>query len=399
MTSTAEQDRPWIGPVILSFGFRPFFFGAALWAALAMGLWILMLTGHVTVPTAFDPVSWHVHEVLYGYLGAVLAGFLLTAVPSWTDRPKILGWPLVGLFALWFAGRVAIVGSAGLEPSLVAGIDLMFLVILCTLVARDVIAGRNWRNLIVVALLGVFILSNGLFHWSAAQGGDAAHGVGTRLGIAASIMLIAVIGGRVVPAFTRNWLVKRDSTRLPTPPMQRFDKICLLAFLAALAVWVPAPDTLLAGLLMLIAGSMHLVRLARWSGRQTGAEALVWVLHAAYLFVPLGALALALAIVAPQALSPTTALHLWMAGAIGVMTLAVMTRAALGHSGRELTAGRGTQAIYIGVILSVVLRIAAGQLPTWAIALYGLSALSWIAAFAGFALLYAPMMFRPRVEE
>jgi uncharacterized protein involved in response to NO len=173
-----------------------------------MALWVPMLSGHIALPTAFDPVSWHAHEFLFGYLGAVIAGFLLTAVPNWTGRLPVVGWPLGGLAALWLAGRVAVMFSAGLPPFLVAAVDLAFPAVLAAVIGREIVAGKSWRNLVVLGLLAVFAAGNMLFHWEAARGDYAAQGHGLRLGLGAGVMMIAVIGGRIVPSFTRNWLAR-----------------------------------------------------------------------------------------------------------------------------------------------------------------------------------------------
>ena len=220
MSTTAEQMRAWSGPALLTYGFRPFFLGAGIWAALAMALWIPMLSGHIALPTRFDPVSWHAHEFLYGYLSAVVAGFLLTSVPNWTGRLPIVGWPLGGLFALWLIGRLAVAVSSVLPVWLAAAADLSMLVALAAVLTREIVAGKNWRNLMVLGLLGVLILGNGVFHFEAARGDYAAQGYGLRLGLGAGLMLIAVIGGRIVPSFTRNWLVRRGEGKLPVPPMK-----------------------------------------------------------------------------------------------------------------------------------------------------------------------------------
>jgi len=394
MTSTTEQMRAWTGPAILTFGFRPFFAGAAVWAAISMVLWVPMLSGQLRMPTAFDPVSWHAHEFLFGYLGAVVAGFLLTAVPNWTGRLPIVGWRLGALACLWLAGRVAVAVSGGLPPVLVAAVDLAFPVVFALAILREIVAGRNWRNLIVLAMLGVFILGNALFHWEAARGLYAAQGYGLRLGLGAGVMMIAVIGGRVVPSFTRNWLVKRGSTALPAPPMQRFDKAALVGLLVALALWVAMPLGALTGVALALAGVLHAVRLARWAGHRTFAEPLVTVLHAGYAFVPLGAVALAAEILFPGTVGMAGAQHLWMAGAIGLMTLAVMTRATLGHTGQPLAAGPGTVAIYLALILSVLARVAAGIWPAFAGPLHLVAGMGWIMAFAGFALVYGGLLLR-----
>ena len=394
MTSTAEQMRAWTGPAILTYGFRPFFFGAAVWAALAMVLWVPMISGLVALPTAFDPVSWHAHEFLYGYLGAVVAGFLLTAVPNWTGRLPIVGWPLGGLAALWFAGRVAVIFSAGLPALLVAAVDLAFPVMLATVIGREIVAGRNWRNLIVLGMLVVFAVGNALFHWEAARGEYAAQGYGLRLGLGAGILMIAVIGGRIVPSFTRNWLVKRRSAVLPVAPMQSFDKGALAALLVARLLWVALPLGTLTGFALALAGVLHALRLARWAGHHTFAEPLVTVLHAGYAFVPLGALALAAEILAPGSFGMAGAQHLWMAGAIGLMTLAVMTRATLGHTGQDLKAGAGTVVIYLALILSVFARVAGGVWPEHSNTLTAVAGLFWTLAFGSFAVFYGGLLLR-----
>ncbi|MFP4295817.1 MAG: NnrS family protein [Halothiobacillaceae bacterium] len=386
--------RAWTGPAILTYGFRPFFFGASVWAALALVLWVPMLAGRLDLPTAFDPVAWHAHEFLFGYLGAVVSGFLLTAVPNWTGRLPIVGWRLGFLAGLWLAGRAAVMVSAGLSPVLVAAIDLAFPVVLAAALGREIVAGRNWRNLIVLAMLAVFALGNGLFHWEAARGEAAAQGAGLRLGLGAAIMMIAVIGGRIVPSFTRNWLVKRGAGRLPAAPMQRFDKAALLVLFGALLLWVTAPMHPVTGGALVLAGVLHLARLARWAGYRTWAEPLVTVLHAGYAFLPLGALALGAETLAPGLFGPAAAQHLWTGGAIGLMTLAVMTRATLGHTGQPLAAGPATVAIYLAVILAVLARVAAGLWPGLAGPLYTLSGLGWIGAYSGFALVYGRLLLR-----
>jgi uncharacterized protein involved in response to NO len=394
MTTTSEQMRAWTGPAILTYGFRPFFFGAAVWAALAMALWVPMLSGHLTLPTRFDPVSWHAHEFLFGYLGAVVAGFLLTAVPNWTGRLPIVGWRLGMLAGLWLLGRLAVAFSEGLPFGLAMASDLAFPVIFALAIGREIVTGRNWRNLTVLALLGMFILGNALFHWEAARGDYAAQGYGLRLGLGAGVMMIAVIGGRVVPSFTRNWLVKRRSAALPASPMQRFDKLALVALLAALLLWLFWPLGDVTGMALALAGVLHLLRLARWQGHWTLAEPLVAVLHAGYAFLPLGALALAVEILLPGSVGMAGAQHVWMAGAIGLMTLAIMTRATLGHTGQTLTAGAGTVAIYGALIVAVVARFAAGLLPELAPPLHMLSGLCWIGAFGGFAVVYGALLLR-----
>jgi uncharacterized protein involved in response to NO len=276
----------------------------------------------------------------------------------------------------------------------VALADLAMPVALAAVIGREIVAGKNWRNLIVLAMLGVLIIGNGTFHLEAARGDYAAQGYGLKIGLGAVIMMIAVIGGRIVPSFTRNWLVKRGPGRLPVQPMQRFDKLALLALLAALVAWVALPDHLVTGTLLLVAGTLHAVRLARWAGHRTLAEPLVVVLHLGYAFLPLGALAMGAEIFAPGLISMAAAQHLWMGGAAGLMTLAVMTRATLGHTGQPLTAGPGTVLIYAALVVAVLARFAAGIWPAQASVLHMVAGTAWILSFAGFAVIYGRLLLR-----
>ncbi len=392
--TSAEQMRAWQGPALFSFGFRPFFLFGAAWVALAMLLWLPALSGTITLPTRFDPVSWHAHEFLFGYLGAVLAGFLLTAVPNWTGRLPMVGWRLAALFTLWGAGRVAVLASGHLPAAVAPVIDLAFPLVLGGLILREIVAGRNWRNLVVLGLLAVFTLANGIFHIEAVTGAYAAQGFGLRLGLATGIMMIAVIGGRIIPSFTLNWLAQHNDPARPAPPMQRFDKIVLLASIVILTHWVVRPFATQTGAALLLFGGLHLARQARWQPHHTLREPLLWVLHAAYLFIPLGAFALGL----DQILGhPGTAgaQHLWMAGAIGAMTLAVMTRASLGHTGQSLTANRATVAIFLCLFGSVLARFGASI----HLGLMHVSGALWLAAFVGFAIAYGPSLLRLKPEK
>lgn len=386
--------RLWQGPALFSFGFRPFFLFGALWVVLAMCLWMAMLAGAITLPTRFDPTSWHAHAFLFGYLGAVLAGFLLTAVPNWTGRLPLVGWPLAALFGIWVAGRIAVLLSATLPLGVAMIVDLAFPLVLGTVILREIVAGKNWRNLIILALLATFTLANALFHIEMMGGGYAAQGVGLRLGVATAVMMIAVVGGRIIPSFTRNWLARTDNHARPTPPMQRFDKVVLLISLIVLSLWVMRPLQPGTGMALILFALLHFARLARWQGYHTVRDPLVWVLHVAYLFIPLGGLVLGLdqTMGNPDAAG---AQHLWMAGAVGAMTLAVMTRATLGHTGQALRANRATVMIYLCLIGSVVARLGASVLTEFTY----LSGVLWLAAFGGFALTYGRSLLSATPES
>lgn len=394
MTSTDHlRRRP--GTAIFSYGFRPFFLFGALWAVLSMLLWLATLTGVAQLPTRLDLVSWHAHEFLFGYLSAIIAGFLLTAVPNWTGRSPLAGWQLAGLFAVWVLGRFLIALSALVPVGLPETVDLLFPILLGAVILREIILGKNWRNLIVVALLVVFAVGNLLFHIEAAQDGFAAQGTGLRIGVAAVLIMISVIGGRIVPAFTRNWLVKAGQKDLPSAPMQTFDKTTILATIATLGLWVVLPLSVPTGAALIGIGALHVARMLRWKGHHTLSEPLLWVLHLGYLCVPLGALIEGFAILRSDVLAPGSAQHVWMAGAFGLMTLAVMARATLGHTGQHLTAGPASVMMFLCVIGSVVIRIGAGVWPEGADTFYAVSAILWIAAFAAFVTIHGAALVRP----
>lgn len=393
MMSTSERMRKYTGPALFSGGFRPFFLLAGIWSALAMALWIAWFTGGIDLPAVFDPFSWHVHEMLFGFGAAALAGFLLTAVPNWTGQLPVAGLPLAALAALWLAGRVAVMTGAALGPVAVMVIDAAFLIALALLLGREIVRADNRRNLIVIAFVLALAAANLGFHWVAGHGGAPYQGWPARLGISVVVMLISLIGGRIVPSFTRNWLAARGPGPLPTPA-GRFDVATLIASGAALALWTAAPEAKLSGIALLAAGLLQLARLGRWRGLRTFAEPLVTILHLAYLFLPLGFLLLGSALVDPARVLPAAGLHAWLAGGVGLMTLAVMTRASLGHTGRPLHAGARELAIYAPVLVAAIARIVAGLGgPDW---LLHLAAGGWVLGFGLYALLYAPILARPR---
>jgi uncharacterized protein involved in response to NO len=386
MPAALQSRRSYAGPALFSYGFRPFFLGAASWAAFNILIWIPQYLGFVVVPTEFSALDWHIHEMLYGYVAAAVAGFLLTAIPNWTGRLPVNGWPLAGLALLWLAGRVAILLSADIGATAAALVDVSFLVALAGVAAREIVAGKNWRNLRVMTILVVLILGNIVFHAEVLFKGSADYGI--RIAISAIVLLISLIGGRVVPSFTNNWLTRNNPGRLPVP-FSRFDMVTIAGSALSLVAWIAAPAHPVTGVLLLIAGCMQSMRLARWAGERTLGEPLVLVLHVGYAFIPAGFLLLGLSIWSP--LVPGTAgIHAWTAGAIGLMTLAVMTRASLGHTGQPLRAGGATLIIYAAVLAAAIARIVAAF--TGSITLVEFAGLAWLAAFAGFVFVYGPLL-------
>ena len=388
-----QRRLEYVGPAIFSYGFRPFFLGGATWAALSVALWLPQYFGELSLPTAFNPLDWHIHEMIYGYVAATIAGFLLTAIPNWTGRMPVNGYPLAGLFALWLAGRVAIAGSAVWGLWIAAAIDVAFLMIFAAIALREIIAGNNWRNLRVLVMLGVLIAGNIVFHAEEILHGSADYGI--RIGIAALIGLIMLVGGRVVPSFTNNWLTRNNPGRLPVG-FSRYDAVALGVSALSLASWIALPQSAVSGILLMIAGVFQAIRQLRWAGDRTFADRLVLVLHVAYAFVPLGFILSGVAILWPVYWPISAGVHAWTTGAVGLMTLAVMTRASLGHTGQRLIASPPTQFIYLCALVAAVARIIAAFEPSSAL-LYAAGA-AWFLAFGGFAIFFGPsLMGRPPI--
>jgi uncharacterized protein involved in response to NO len=387
------RTRPGNYPAILSYGFRPFFLLGSLYAGLAILVWLPLFYGELQINSLFAPVDWHVHELLFGYLTAVMTGFLLTAIPNWTGRLPVQGMPLMALVLLWLAGRLAVFFSNQIGWVAAGVIDCAFLLAVAAAAATEIVAGRNWRNLKVLIPVTVLLAANVVFHAEAHFSGVA--DIGRRLGIGAAILLITIIGGRIIPSFTRNWLVRENPGRLPVP-FNRFDGAAIIVTASALAAWAFLPDRTETGLALLVAAIVNTLRLGRWAGDRTTRDLLVLILHVAYAFVPLGLVLAGLATLLPETLSPAAGIHAFTAGAIGAMTLAVMVRATLGHTGRALSAGRAGLLVFAAIVLAALIRIAAalGLPGDWPI---HLAAGAWAVAFLGFAALYGGMLMRPRI--
>lgn len=347
---------------VLSYGFRVFFLACAGWGLVAMALWLVWLGVHLNgadfavMTIALPPFQWHAHEMVFGFGLAAVAGFLLTAVPNWVGGKPIRGAPLGLIAAAWLAGRLAVGFSAWLPAVLVVAVDALFPLLLAGMLARQIIPARQPRNLgvvVVVSLLGtlqVLSLADALalFDNPLAQ-------APARIGVELLVLLIAVIGGRITPAFTRNWLNARGHAVSVAMGTWLDRAAVALTAAAVLADAAGAPDALRAPLFA-AAGLALLVRLSRWHGRLTLAEPLLWVLHLGYGLVAAGFLLMAAAVLG--VLVESTALHLWTIGAVGVMVVGVMSRVALGHTGRALTAPRPTAIAYGLMVLAAVVRVA-----------------------------------------
>lgn len=379
------------GPILFSYGFRPFFLGGAIWACTAMVLWITALSGGIDLGGDYGARAWHAHEMLFGFASAVVAGFLLTAVPNWTGRLPVSGRPLMLLFLLWVAGRAALLAPdlLGLMPSiLLEGAFLPTMLVICL---REIAAGKKWGELRVVAGLAALTLANVCFHYETISAGGPDYSV--RLALAGLTMMIVVVGGRIVPSFTRNWLSKAGKTRFPVP-YNKFDVAAILLTIPAFALWIVAPEGWLTAGAATLAAVLHAVRLWRWRGWTTGREPLVLVLHTAYAWVPVGLSAIAVA--ALEALDQTSAIHVLTVGTVAAMMLAVMTRATRGHTGRELTASVATSAGYAAIFLCALVRPLAVFLPDHITLVYSAAAVLWIVSFALYLAEYGPMLVARR---
>lgn len=394
MMLALRKKRMAESPPILRGGFRPFFFGGAFWALAALALWLFSLAGALTLPSAMDPLTWHRHEMLFGFVGAVVAGFLLTAVPNWTGRLPIAGPPLAALFGLWFAARLAVLFSGTVGPIFAALLDAGFYLLLAAIAFREVRAAKN-RNVPITALVALFGLANAADH--AAAAGLIGHAdAGVQAAIALVVLMISLIGGRIIPSFTRNWLMKQGQVkRLPAQP-NRFDIGVIAATAAALIAWIA--DAPLAGAALLIAAALQFARLSRWGGHRTASDPLVLILHIGYAWVPAGLALLGLSAL-EFAVPRSAAIHALTAGAMATMILAVMTRASLGHTGRPLKASGATVLLYALVTAGAVLRVfAALQLIDYTIGMEA-AAVAWGAAFLTFLIAYAPVLFGPRLGQ
>lgn len=375
-----------------SYGFRTFFLSGSVWALVSMLLWILWVSGTGGFLLTYGGFAWHAHELLLGYGSAVLAGFLLTAIPNWTGRAPVQGPVLAALWMLWLVGRLAMLCAEQLGYVAAAVLDSAFLVVLVPLVVRELVLGKNQRNLRVAGLIGLLALVNIGFHIEYLNAGYPDYTL--RAAVAVFVILLTMIGGRIIPAFTRNWLVKHGKTQRLPKMFGRFDVATLTVSVAALLVWIAMPLGPVTGGLLLLAGALQLIRLSRWGGLQTFREPLVIILHAGYLFVGVGFLLASAAAFEIAAIIPRAAVHGWTTGAIGIMTLAVMTRASRGHAGFPLIAPLGTQLIYLLILVATLLRVTQIMLPDLNGALQASAAVAWLGAFGLFVVCYGPMLVR-----
>ena len=380
---------------LFNYGFRPFFLLAGVQALIAMAVWLATLHGMAWPMTWVAPFQWHAHEMFFGFVAAALAGFLLTAVVSWTGQRGYAGVPLAILATLWLAGRIAMAPGLGVPPSIAAAIDLAFLPTIVLAVAPSLIRAGNVRNFPLLVFPALLFTANLLFH--APHLGIRFELNGLVLALDTVLLMVVLVGGRIVPAFTGNALRSRD----PDARVASFswvDRVAIIAVLAVLVVDLARPGGRIAGVVALLACALHAWRLSRWRGWQTWDMPIAWVLHVAYAWIPIG-LGLKGLWLLWQIPMAAGWLHALTAGAFSTMIMAVMTRATLGHTGRPLVAARPIVIAYVLLTLAAATRVLTPVLaPTMLQASWTLAGTLWIAAFALYCVVYAPILSTARAD-
>lgn len=360
-----------------------------------MALWLAALTGLVALPSAFDATIWHAHEMVFGFAGAAVTGYALTLIPNWTGSFPLQGWRLAVLAGLWAAGRLSVMGSAvlGAGPAMLVDLSLPALVLAAS--TREVVTGRNWRNLPLLGALSLLLLGNGLMHLEPLNV-VATAGLGIRIGLATLLCLIGLIGGRLLPSFTRNRLARLGEPKLPMP-FGPVDRLGLALLLIALTAWSLAPDWTATAPLALAAGVAIAWRQCRWRPHRVGREPILLAMHLGYAWLALGLLLLGVSGLAGMPAS--AALHAWGVGAIGTMILAVMCRTSLAHTARAAIGGAGTAVAVLTLTLAAGLRLAAEVVPEAYWALLLAAGLAWAVGFTAFLAIYTLILTRSRTRS
>lgn len=380
---------------LLREGFRPFFLGAGLLAVLGMVLWWGYFQFGWTLPVAAPPSLWHGHEMIFGFVAAAIAGFILTALPNWTNTAPVTGRWLAALVVLWLLGRLLVTTSAVWPAGLVAVVDTAFLLSLAGYVGWVLIESHNWRNLVFLVALFAVIGGNVLFHAEQLGLADDGASDGLRLALNGIVLLITIIGGRIVPAFTRNAL-DREGIAHDIKPRAWLDMAVIITVFAIVPADLFARGTFTAAAVTLVAAILSALRFLTWQSERTLGMPIVWSLHLGYLWLVVGLFMKGLAASLPS-LAGIVWIHAITIGAVGTMVLAVMTRATLGHTGGALVASRTTAVAYGAVSVSAITRIVAPEVPdTFYLFLLGISAVAWIAVFATFVVEFWPRLTGPR---
>lgn len=404
-TSGTEKQGP-AASIFFSHAFRPFFLAAGVYGFLALGAWLAWIAIHAAgaMPafmTVAEPLHlWHAHEMVFGFAAAAVGGFLLTAVPNWTGAPHSRGVVLALMFAAWCAGRFAMWNTALLPPALPLLLDMTFLPVLGFAAGRQLAVQPAVRNMIFLGLIVALVTGNFLYHLGRMGLMEGGMRSGAALGLGVLVVLITVIGGRVIPGFTTNALRRRGvaETRLPVRHTG-LDMLCIVLAGAVFVAQAIGLDERVIGLAALGAALANAVRLAGWRGLATLSEPILWVLHLGYAWIVAGFALMAAAMLGGW-VSDVSALHAFGTGGVGTMILGIMSRAALGHTGRELVTPRPVVVAYALISVAALLRCFGPQAAPQIYNEIMLGAgLAWIAAYALFTIVYAPILLGPRVSR
>lgn len=374
-------------PPLLSYGFRPFYILAAVLGAAMVPLTLAGIFGIVDAPDYFGAFTWHAHEMVFGYAAAIIAGFLLTATANWTGLPPTRGVGLAALIALWAAGRGAIWYGDMLPGPLVAAIDIAFLPAVALAVGTKVVRSRNFRNLIVVAVLLALTVGNLALHMVALGYDEAIPDRAIEFSLGVLMILLALLGGRVIPFFTANALPQTKVRQ-----MGRLDMIALLLLAPAL---MPGLDTV-APWLFGVAALAHLARMIGWRTMATFGTPLLWILHLGYFWIVVSLALRAFGGLYPEA--ATAGIHALTVGAVGALTIGMMSRTALGHTGRPLHASRVTIAAFVLVNLAALFRVAGALRPDLGTEVLWAGAAMWSLALVLYLIEFLPVLVSPRPD-
>ena len=384
-------------PALWRQAYRPFFLFASLIAIAAMGVWALILAGKVNLNPYGGVIFWHSHEMLFGFVAAIIVGFLLTAVQNWTGLRATHGWPLIGLFTTWLAARVLLVIAPQEWAYLAAALDLTFLPLAAFLLARLVCKVKQYRNLIFVPVLLLLATCNALTHLSVLLGVPHLLQWGSYGAVMLITLIMTIVAGRVMPMFTANGTgTKKVEQLLWLERLVNGSTILIVAlYVTNLVTILPGPGLTL---IFAVAAWAHAVRIVRWRTWVTFGTPLLWSLHLAYWFIPVSLMLFALHF-AGYNINPSSALHGLTAGAMSSLILAMLARISLGHSGRPLQPHWLLSYAFGLVLLAGVSRFAAGTVSVnWPISLYSLSTLLWTSAYAIYLLVYLPILTTPRPD-
>jgi len=381
---------------LFSYGFRPFFWAAGAYALVAIAAWLWIYTTGALPLASLPPQAWHGHEMLYGFVAAAIAGFLLTAVPSWTGARGFAGVPLMILAAIWLAGRLAFAAASILPVPLVLVCELAFFPALAVLIAPPLVRARNRNTPLLLVLTGIW-LTDVIYLYAFLRGDAVLARSVLVVAIDIVLVLVTVIGGRIVPAFTASALRTRGLT--PDLRSNRWvDGLAIGAMAGIVLVDIIAPSSRAAGVIAGLAVIAQVMRFTGWRTLRSLFEPLVWCLHLAYVWLPIG-LAMKAVFLLTGAGWAAHWMHAFTIGVAASMVLAVMTRAALGHTGRALAASRPITAAYVLLSLAAAVRVFAPSVPSLAYQWTVLAAGAlWIGAFAIFLIKYTPILMRPRID-